>query len=88
MLQEIQNKEIFEKIRILSNPLRFKIVELTQKQELNVTKLSSMLKLSYNKCVNYISMLEKLNLITKTRQGKEVLITSKIQINNDKIVFS
>lgn len=85
MLSEVQNKEILEKIRVLSNPLRFRIVELTQKQELNVTKLSSLLKLSYNKCVNYISMLERLKLITKSKHQKEVFIKSRVQIGMNEI---
>jgi predicted transcriptional regulator len=82
-----RNKAIFSKIKMLSNRLRFKIIELTQENELSITQLSSRLKLSYTKCADYITMLEKHSLIQKIRDGKEVKVRSKVKLNKNKIEF-
>lgn len=84
----IQNQELFERIRLISNPHRFRIIELTQDNQLSITELSSKLKLAYNKCADYARMLESLDLIKKTKVGKEVKVKSIVNLNKDRILFS
>jgi predicted transcriptional regulator len=82
---ELENREIYNKINVISNKFRFRILELTQKQALSITELSSKLKLSYGKCADYVTILEKYGLIQKTKEGKEVKVSSKIDF--DKIII-
>lgn len=84
----IQNQELFERIRLISNSHRFRIIELTQDNQLSITELSSKLKLAYNKCADYARMLEGLDLIKKTKVGKEVKVKSIVSLNKDRILFS
>ena len=79
--------ELFLKVKAISNRLRFRIIELTQDKEYSITQLSSKLKLSYNKCADYVSILEKNNLIKKTREGKKIKVKSKIRLSHNKIEF-
>ncbi|MBL7148142.1 MAG: winged helix-turn-helix transcriptional regulator [Nanoarchaeota archaeon] len=81
----IENQALFERIRLISNPKRFKIIELTQENQLSITELSSKLKLAYNKCADYVKMLEQLRLIQKNKMGKEVRIRSKVKLSKNKI---
>ena len=67
---------------MLANSFRFRIIELTQNEQMSITRLSTVLKLSYTKCADYVRMLEKEGLVKKTRVGKEVLVESKIKIHN------
>jgi predicted transcriptional regulator len=83
----LQNEQLFSKIKVISNRLRFRILELTQKEKVSISKLSSILKLSYTKCADYVSILEKQELIKKKKDGKEVFVTSKIIFEKDKILF-
>ena len=84
----IDNEEIFNKIRIMSNMFRFRILELTQNKEINITQLGEELNLAYNKCADYVKMLEDNKLITKRKEGKNVLVKSNIKINKERINFS
>ena len=90
MVTAIQVKEvgIYDRIRVMSNGPRFKILELTQEKQLSVTELSSMLKLAYTRCSDYIKILENYGLITKTKEGKNVRISSKVKISKNGIEFS
>ena len=81
------NDELFNKIKLISNRLRFKIIELTQDKEYSITELSSKLKLAYNKCSDYVSLLEKNGLVIKESKGKEVLIRSKVRLGKNKVEF-
>jgi predicted transcriptional regulator len=83
----MKDMSLFPKVKVLSNKLRFKIVELTQNKQLSITVLSSKLKLSYTKCADYVTMLEKEGLVEKVRDGKEVKVRSKVRIGKDKIEF-
>ena len=84
----IDKKEVYGRIRAMSNGLRFKILELTQEKQLSVTELSSILKLAYTKCSDYLGILENNGLIIKTKEGKNVRISSKVKISKNKIEFS
>ncbi|MDA3836357.1 MAG: winged helix-turn-helix domain-containing protein [Nanoarchaeota archaeon] len=83
----LQNEKLFSKIKIVSNRFRFKILELTQDESLSISKLGSTLKLAYTKCADYVSMLEKEGLIEKTKDGKEVLVRSKVKIKEGQVIF-
>jgi len=83
----LQNEQLFLKVKIISNRFRFKILELTQKDKISISKLSSMLNLSYTKCADYVSMLEKKGLIDKQKDGKEVLVINNTKFEKDKILF-
>lgn len=84
----IQNEKLFLKLRVMSNRIRFRILELTSKnEEFTLTKLGKELGLAYTKCADYVSMLEREGLITKEQRGKEKLIKSNIQIIGNKIIF-
>ena len=71
----------------MSNGHRFRILEMTQGREKSITQLSEELKLSYTKCADYISLLEKEGLIKKRKEGKGVLVLSQIKIEKDKLLF-
>jgi predicted transcriptional regulator len=85
---EIKNKQLFNKIKIVSNKIRFKIIELTQDNEINITDLSSALRLAYNKTSDYVAILEKQGLIIKNSDGKNVKVKSKIKLSNNQIIFN
>ena len=83
----LNNEETFENVRLLSNRLRFKIVELTQDEEMSISELSSILKLAYTRCSDYVAMLESHNLVIKTKEGKNVSVKSKVKISKNKVEF-
>lgn len=87
MKEEI-NQEIFKKIKQLSNEKKFKIIELTQKNSLDISSLAKEIKISFNKCSNYCTQLEKDGLIQKTKEGKNTLVKSKIDILKNSIIFN
>ena len=83
----IQNKGLFKKIKIISNKRRFRIVELTQQDRLSITQLSSKLNLAYTKCADYVTMLERNNLVQKIKEGKEIKVINKVKLSKNKIEF-
>jgi predicted transcriptional regulator len=67
----------------LNNEKRLKIIELCSDKEYTVTELSKKLKLNYSITVEYLSMLNKVNLISKKRMDdRTVTIKSLIRLNN------
>jgi len=84
---KLQRRALFGKIRIISNEYRFKILELTDSRKMSITRLSSSLNLSYTKCADYVSLLEKAGLVQKTRAGKEVLVESKVRLRDNEVRF-
>lgn len=85
--ESFQNYLLFRKVRVISNPHRFRIIELTENNSLSITELSSKLKLAYTKCADYVKMLEQMGLVQKTRDGKETLVRSKVKIGSAIIEF-
>ena len=74
-------KQIFS---ALDNEKRLKIIKLCSEKGYSVTELSKILKLNYSITVEYTSMLEKANLVTKERNGdKTVTVRSLIKLKND-----
>jgi len=84
---QIQNKVVYERVKVISNALRFHILELTQTRELSITQLAASLHLSYTKTADYVKMLEDLELITKSKMGKEVKVRSRVMIKSDVLIF-
>jgi len=78
-------EQLYKKIKLISNKNRFKILLLTQEKQLNITEISQKLKLSYTKTADYITLLEKEGLVTKTKEGKEIKIHSKVKLSLNKI---
>lgn len=67
----------------LDNEKRLRIVELCSNQEFTITELSKELKLNYSITVKYVSMLEKANLIRRTRnKDKTVSVKSLVRISD------
>lgn len=87
MRKEIDFK-IFKKIKQLSNDKKFKIIELTQKDSLDIGSLAKEIRIAFNKCSNYCTQLEKEGLIEKTKEGKNTLVKSKVEISMNSINFS
>lgn len=74
-------KQIFS---ALDNEKRLKIIKLCSEKGYSVTELSRILKLNYSITVEYTSMLEKANLVTKERNDdKTVTVKSLIKLKND-----
>ena len=82
---DIQHKMLYRRIRSISNKMRFRILEITQNKQLSVAELSSALSLTYTKCSDYVKMLEDLNLITKTKDGKNVLVKSSVKFSKNQM---
>lgn len=67
----------------ISNEKRIKIVELCSEREYTVTQLSKKLELNYSVTIEYVSMLGKVNFITKRRNNdRTVTVKSLIRMNN------
>ncbi len=79
------HEELFQKIRIMANRSRFKMLEMTQTEPKTVTELSKGTNLAYNKCADYVSMLEKEGLIEKKRLGRETMVKSTVDLSKLKI---
>lgn len=77
---EVKNKELFSKIKELSNPSKFKILEVLQNEKMSVTFLAKKVNLAFNKCSNYCSDLEKNNFLTKEKDGKNVFVKSDFDL--------
>jgi DNA-binding transcriptional ArsR family regulator len=74
-------KQIFS---ALDNEFRLKIIELCSNKGLTITELSKQLKLNYSITVEYTSMLEKANLVQKSRNDdRTVTVKSLIGLNNE-----
>ncbi len=71
VMLSLTNEELFSKVRVISNRYRFKILELTQNENPNISSLSRKIGLSYTKCADYVTLLENKGLIQKERVGKE-----------------
>lgn len=84
--QPVQNG-VYRKIRVMSNNHRFRILELTHGQQMNITELSKALRLSYTKCADYVRLLEKEGLVEKTKRNREVFVKSRVSISPDNIKF-
>lgn len=87
-MKEKIDSEIFMKVKQLSNNKKFKIIELTQKEPLDISSLANEIKIAFNKCSNYCTQLERGGLIEKTKEGKNTLVRSRVNISNKSIIFN
>ena len=76
----LDNQKLFTKICELSNISKFRIIEVTQNKELSITLLAKKVNLAFNKCSNYCTELEKYDFIVKERNGKNIFVKSKIDL--------
>jgi predicted transcriptional regulator len=83
----IKNKELFTKIKELSNPSKFHILEVLQNGKINITLLAKKVNLAFNKCSNYCSDLEKKNFVTKEREGKNVFVECNLDLDKLKSIL-
>jgi len=81
------NEELYKKVKVMANKHRFRILQITQKENPSIAELSKKLKLAYTKTADYVTMLEKLGLVEKSKEGKEVKVQSKIKIKENTIEF-
>ena len=81
------NQELFHKIKLISNPTRFKMLELTQDRELSVTEIGKNVKITYKRCSEYIKKLESLKMVNKIKKGKNVFIKSRVRLSGSSINF-
>jgi len=84
---EVKNKELFTKIKELSNPSKFRILEIIENGKMSVTLLAKKVNLAFNKCSNYCSQMEKVNILTKEKKGKNVFVKSRLEIKELEKVF-
>ncbi len=86
-MELVQNALLFRKIKQLSNEKKFKIIELTQKNYLDISSLSKKIEIAFNKCSNYCTQLEKNGLVEKQRKGKNTLVKSKVNFMKNSLMF-
>jgi len=84
----IKQKECLEKIRAISNPYRFRILELTSVEAMNIKSISMGIGLSYTKCADYVKILEKKGLVAKARKGRETIVRSNVKLSDYMVIFS
>ena len=77
----LDNQNVYDAIRELSNISKFRIIELTQHKEMSITLLAKKANLAFNKCSNYCAELEAHSFIVKEKKGKNVLVKSRISIS-------
>jgi len=85
-MTNINNPKTLNKLKnifaVLNNINRIKIIIMCSEKQFTVTELSKKLKLNYSVTSEYISMLEKAELIRKTRnKNKTINVKSLIEIN-------
>ena len=76
----LENEGLHRRIRAMGNKNRFRIIELTQGKPKSITGISKELDIAYNKCADYVKMLEKEKLIRKSKSGRETLVKSVVRI--------
>ncbi|MCK5025912.1 MAG: winged helix-turn-helix transcriptional regulator [Nanoarchaeota archaeon] len=74
------------KIKLLTNRYRLLILLLIQEEALSITEISSTIKLSYNKCADYITLMEKEGLVSKRRKGKKTKVRSIVKIKVNELI--
>lgn len=77
---KVKNQKLFRKIKELSNPSKFKILEILQEEKISITTLAKKVDLAFNKCSNYCTDLEKSNFLIKEKQGKNVFVKTNLNL--------
>ena len=76
----LNNPLLFERIKTISNPARFKILEIVCDRKASVTQIGKIIGIKYRRCSEYIRKMEKLGLVNKKKDGKEVFVESNIEL--------
>jgi len=84
----MKNKELYKNIKQISNKSKFRILEATQEKELDITELSKIVKIAFNKCSSYCIQLEKANLVIKHKKGINTFIKPKIFLKELEKLFN
>jgi len=84
-IQENNAEKLYKQIKQLSNKKKFKILELTQEKQKNISELSKELELACNKCSNYVTELENEKLVVKETVGRNVYVKSKVSLSENEI---
>lgn len=71
----------------MSNPTRFKVLELTQGKGMNVSQIAKELGFKYKRCSEYIVKLEKESMVKKIQDGRTKTVKSKIILGKGHIDF-
>ena len=82
-----QNQTIFKKIKLLSNPARFKVLELTQGNGIPISEIGKKLGIKYKRCSEYIRKMEKEGLLYKTVEGRIKIVKSNAELRMNAIIF-
>jgi len=77
--------KVYIRIKVLSNKYRFKIFELVSKNSMTISEISLEIGLSYDKCREYIKMLEEADLVSKKSKGREVYVSTNVRISFEKV---
>lgn len=80
--QKTERKDLLRKLKHMSNGKKFRILELTQAKEIDITNLSKLISIAFNKCSNYCSDLEKEGLVVKRKEGINTFVKSKVILDN------
>ncbi len=86
-MDEVNTQKLKHLYSTLANENRLKIILYCQDKGLTVTELSKKLKLNYNITSEYIGMLVKNGVVSRTRnKDKTVTIKSLVKIKDDGII--
>jgi len=77
---QFQNSALFNKIKILSNPTRFKVLELSQGEGMSISSIAKHLKFKYKRCSEYIIKMEKEGILSKLQEGREKIVRSNVDL--------
>ena len=83
MMKPEEIKKLKHLFNVLNNETRLKIIFLCSEQELSITEISKKIKLGYTTTSEYISMLERVGIISKIKKDKEVIVHSLVEITAD-----
>jgi DNA-binding transcriptional ArsR family regulator len=79
---EIHNKDIYVKLKLISNKTVFKILEIIQDKELTTNEIISIVKISKPKVLVHLTNLNSMGLISKRIEGKELKVKSNLDLND------
>lgn len=77
-------KKLKDMFAVLNNQNRIRIIILCSNKPHTVTQLSKLLRLNYSVTSDYISMLEKVGLIAKTRNANKTVSVRALVAMNEK----
>lgn len=76
-----------EKLKIISNPQRLKILEILSHHKLNVTAINELIDIPQNLLSYHLKVLEENEFIKGERAGKTIVYenTSNLELQNNKL---